>query len=155
MPGTWVLSNGTEFPALLFLIRCPGASQVVLEVKHLPASSGDARDVASILGLGRCLGVGNGTPVQWHPTPVFLPGKSHGQRKLAGSNPWGCKELEMTEHTHCVLNHADCWDLFLRAWGRADGGARNQKSHRKDDITNLNAIQGHGFSSAECTGCVS
>ena len=29
-------------------------------------------------------------------TPVFLPGKFHGQRSLAGS-PWGCKELDMTE----------------------------------------------------------
>ena len=27
----------------------------------------------------------------WHPTPVFLPGKSHGQRTLAGYSPWGCR----------------------------------------------------------------
>ena len=26
---------------------------------------------------------------QWHPTPVLLPGKSHGQRSLLGCNPWG------------------------------------------------------------------
>ena len=26
---------------------------------------------------------------QWHPTPVLLPGKSHGQRGLVGCNPWG------------------------------------------------------------------
>ena len=26
------------------------------------------------------------------PTPVFLPGKSHGQRSLVGYSPWGCKE---------------------------------------------------------------
>ena len=31
------------------------------------------------------------------PTPVFLPGKSHGQRSLAGDGPWGRKELDMTE----------------------------------------------------------
>ena len=31
------------------------------------------------------------------PTPVFLPGKSHGQRSLVGSSPGGCKELDMTE----------------------------------------------------------
>ena len=30
---------------------------------------------------------------QWHPTPVLLPGKSHGQRSLVGCWPWGCKEL--------------------------------------------------------------
>ena len=33
------------------------------------------------------------------PSPVFLPGESHGQRSLAGYNPWGCKELGMTEAT--------------------------------------------------------
>ena len=26
---------------------------------------------------------------QWHPTPVLLPGKSHGRRSLVGSSPWG------------------------------------------------------------------
>ena len=30
-------------------------------------------------------------------TPVFLPGKSNGQRSLAGYSPWGWKELDMTE----------------------------------------------------------
>ena len=82
------------------------ASLVAQMVKHLPASSGDARDVGSILASGRCLGVGNGTPVQWHPAPVFLPGKSHGQRKLAASNPWGRKELDMTEQ-QTLLNTTD------------------------------------------------
>ena len=28
---------------------------------------------------------------QWHPTPVLLPGKSHGQRSLVGCSPWGCR----------------------------------------------------------------
>jgi len=34
---------------------------------------------------------------QWHPTPVLLPGKSHGQRSLVGYSPWGGKELDTTE----------------------------------------------------------
>ena len=34
---------------------------------------------------------------QWHPTPVLLPGKSHGQRSLVGCSPWGCKESDTTE----------------------------------------------------------
>ena len=34
---------------------------------------------------------------QWHPTPVLLPGKFHGQRSLVGCSPWGCKESDMTE----------------------------------------------------------
>ena len=33
----------------------------------------------------------------WQPTPVFLPGESHGQRSLAGYSPWGPKESDMTE----------------------------------------------------------
>ena len=31
---------------------------------------------------------------EWHPTPVFLPGKSHGQRSPAGYSPWGRKESD-------------------------------------------------------------
>ena len=37
----------------------------------------------------------------WQPTPVLLPGKSHGQRSLVGYSPWGRKELDMTEQLHC------------------------------------------------------
>ena len=36
---------------------------------------------------------------EWLPIPVFLPGEFHGQRNLAGYSPWGCKELDTTEHT--------------------------------------------------------
>jgi len=35
----------------------------------------------------------------WQPTPVFLPGESHGQRSLVGYCPKGCKELDTTEIT--------------------------------------------------------
>ena len=34
---------------------------------------------------------------EWLPTPVFLPGEVHGQRSLAGYNPWDRKELDKTE----------------------------------------------------------
>ena len=37
---------------------------------------------------------------QWHPTPVLLPGKSHGRRSLAGCSPWGRKESDTTERLH-------------------------------------------------------
>ena len=36
----------------------------------------------------------------WHPTPVLLPGKSHGQRSLVGCSPWGHEELDTTEQLH-------------------------------------------------------
>ena len=34
---------------------------------------------------------------KWQPTPVVLPGESHGQRSLVGYSPWGHKELDTTE----------------------------------------------------------
>ena len=34
---------------------------------------------------------------EWQPTPVSLPGESHGQRSLASYSPWGLKESDMTE----------------------------------------------------------
>jgi len=35
----------------------------------------------------------------WQPTPVLLPGESHGQRSLAGYSAWGCRESDTTEVT--------------------------------------------------------
>ena len=37
---------------------------------------------------------------RWHPTPVLLPGKSHGWRSLIGCSPWGHEESDMTERLH-------------------------------------------------------
>ena len=37
---------------------------------------------------------------QWQPTPVLLPGKSHGWRSLVGCSPWGRWELDMTQWLH-------------------------------------------------------
>ena len=36
-------------------------------------------------------------PPETIPTPIFLPGKSHGQSSLVGCSPWGGKELDTTE----------------------------------------------------------
>ena len=45
---------------------------------------------------------------QWYPTPVLLPGKSHGQQSLVDCSPWGRKELDTTErlpfHFHFSLS---------------------------------------------------
>ena len=70
-------------------------------VKNLPANAGDAEDVGSIPGSGKSPGEGN------RPTPVFLPGKSQGQRSQAGYSPWGHKELDMTEQVNMHRYH--CW----------------------------------------------
>ena len=57
-------------------------------VKNLPAN---AEDAGSIPGQGRFP-----WRRKWQPTAVFLPGKSHGPRSLAGYSPWGHKELDKT-----------------------------------------------------------
>ena len=60
-------------------------------VKNWPANAGG---VGSIPGLG--ISPGEGNPLQWQPTPVFLPGKSHRQKSLAGYCPLGLNESDVT-----------------------------------------------------------
>ena len=47
---------------------------------------------------------------KWQTTPVFLPGKSHGQRSLVGYCPWGRKELDTTEQQHFYIGLPDISD---------------------------------------------
>ena len=58
-------------------------------VKNPLANAGDTRDL------------GQEDPLEkWSPTPVFLPGKFHGQKSLLGYSPWGRKESDTTKHRH-------------------------------------------------------
>ena len=66
----------------------------MLVVKNLPANAGGIRDVGSVPASRKMP-----WRRKWQPTPVFLPGESHGQRSLVGYSPWGLKELETTEAT--------------------------------------------------------
>ena len=65
-------------------------------------------------------GVSLPSPRECQPTPIFFPGKSHGQRSLVGYSPCGRKELDKTEwlnnnkghsrqHTH--ISHISHWRL--------------------------------------------
>ena len=54
----------------------------------------------------------------WQPTPVLLPGKSHGQRNLVGYSPWSCEEsdtTEATEHTHTHIHTHTHTQSFKKA----------------------------------------
>ena len=64
-------------------------------VKNPPENAGDS---GPIPGSGRSL------RRKWPPTPLFLPGKSHGQKSLAATVYWSLKELNMAEH---ACRHAD------------------------------------------------
>ena len=61
-------------------------------IKNPPANAGDSRH-----GFDPWVGKIRWSR-KWQPTTVFLPGKFHGQRSLAGYSPWGRKESDMTEH---------------------------------------------------------
>ena len=79
---------------------------------------------------------------QWHPTPVLLPGKSHGQRSLVGCSPWGHKGVGhdwatslslFTFHFHTLekemATHSST--LSWRIPGMAEpGGLQSMGSHR-------------------------
>ena len=56
--------------------------------------------------LTSCICLENYRRRQWHPTPVLLPGKSHGWRSLVGFSPWGCKESDTTEQLHSYFSHS-------------------------------------------------
>ena len=47
---------------------------------------------------------------KWQPTPVFLPGKSHGQRSLVGYSVWGRKESDTNEHAWMQI--MGLWEVF-------------------------------------------
>ena len=55
---------------------------------------------------------------EWLPTPVFLPGKSHGQRSLVGYSPWGHKESDriewLTLHHHRSLSRVCSHEIKRR-----------------------------------------
>ena len=76
-------------------------------VKNLPVNAGDTREEGSIPGSGRFPGEGTGNPLN----PVFLPGKSHGQRSLVGYSQWDCKELDITECTH--IHYENLWQKVV------------------------------------------
>ena len=74
--------------SLGFLYMILWASLVTQTVKNLPAMKETwVRSLGWEIPWRRA----------WQPTPVFLPGEFHGQRSLAGYNPWGFKESDMTE----------------------------------------------------------
>ena len=57
---------------------------------------------------------------KWQPTPVFLPGESHGWRGLVGYSLWGCKYMNKTKqiththtHTHTHLNGLVVFPTFF------------------------------------------
>ena len=104
---------------------------------------------------------------RWHPTPVLLPGKSHGRRSLVGCSPWGPQESDTTEQLHfhfslsctgegngtplqcsCLENPRARGAWWATVYGvaqsrtrlkRLSSSSRSQQSH----VTNSRCFQGH------------
>ena len=90
-----VCSRHAGLESLLFAtsLDFDQASQGVLVVKNPPANAEDKRR-----GISPWAGKISWRRA-WQPTPVSLPGESHGQKSLAGYSPQGCKESDTTEAT--------------------------------------------------------
>ena len=97
-------------PAPIFLSGKFHGQRILAGFRGFPGGSDgkesacNAGDLASIPGVGRSSREGN------LPTPVFLPGKFHGQKSLAGYSPWGRKESDiLSAHTHTSIHiHMIC-----------------------------------------------
>ena len=78
----------------------------MLVVKKLPANAGEVRDTVWSLGWEDSLEktMASHSSIlqrrQWQPTPVLLPGKSHGWRSLIGCSPWDLEESDTAERLH-------------------------------------------------------
>ena len=82
---------------------------------------------------------------QWQPTPVLLPGKSHGRRSLVGCSPWGHEESDTTERLHFhalekeMATHSSALAWRIPETGEP-GGLLSMGSHRVGhDWSNLAA----------------
>ena len=88
LPMYWLTSKSAFYGLTLchwsWSLLVQRASQVAQVIKNLPANAGDVKRCGFNPGMGNIP-----WRRKWQPTPVFLPRKSHGQRSLAGSSPWG------------------------------------------------------------------
>jgi len=92
----WQLDTDTREPAIPLLGKCPTETWVHAHQTSLVAQSVKNPPAMQETRV-RSLGQEDLLEKEWQPTPVFLPGESHGQRSVAGYR----KELDMTEQ----LNH--------------------------------------------------
>ena len=65
---------------------------------------------------------------KWQPTPVFLPGKPHGQRNLVGYWPQGCPESDTTEETQHIVH------IKAKLQGVLHGAQRGGSPGRRGDM---------------------
>ena len=97
----WMLSFKPAFSrsSFTFIKRLFSSSLSAIKV----VSSAYLRLLIFLLAIPACASI---SPALWQPTPVFLPGKSHGRRNLVGYSPWGHRKLDTTEQLHFHFHSA-------------------------------------------------
>ena len=119
--GTIPMGNGLEAKwgvTFLWCLACgPGLcfpvllSILLLASISFPSGSEDKVSACNAQGPGSIPGLERFPwRRKWQPTPIFLPGESHGQRSLAGYSPQGCKKSDTTKRLH--ISHSLYKPLF-------------------------------------------
>ena len=67
---------------------------------------------------------------KWQPTPVFLPGKFHGQRSLVGYSPWSDEESDTTESAFITLHYKAVIANWFQCLPPVDNGVRFASGHK-------------------------
>ena len=85
---------------------------------------------------------------QWHPTPVLLPGESHGRKSLVGCSTWGCEgrtrlsDFPFTFHFHALekemATHSSVLALRIPGTGEP-GGLPSQGSQSRTRLKRLSS----------------
>ena len=83
---------------------------------------------------------------KWQPTPVSLPGKSHGQRSLVGCSPWGRKESGTTERLTLTYLY---WNTYYYYVGTSNRSVGKESTCNTGDSS---SIPGSGRSAGEGIG---
>ena len=73
---------------------------------------------------------------KWQPTPVFLPGKFHGQKSLVGCSPWGCKRVGQDWATENVRMNPIT--LLRERWMEVWNRPRNKSSESAKEYKHVN-----------------
>ena len=114
-------------------MNCQGPTRVV----GLPGSSDDKESACQCRWCGLDPWVGKiPRRREWQPTPVFLPGESHGQKNRKGYNPWGPKQLDTTNtFTLTFLYHLALLQLNMRTAVHVISRSQHLwEKHRRQDF---------------------
>ena len=104
------LSAYQKFQFLSIVKMFPVASQVALVVKNPSDNARNIRDRIDVW-VGK-----NPWRRAWQPTPIFWPGETHGQRRLAGYSPQGRKESDTILHA-CTVHRMQYGSKFIISFG--------------------------------------